>query len=248
MIAILLFFILHWFLSLFFHSFFLHRYASHQMYTVSRPWEKVFYLLTWLMQGSSFLVPRAYAVMHRMHHAFSDTEKDPHSPHFFQDIYHMMMHTARIFNGFVTGKHMPEPEFTAEYLPVWHRLDLIANHTVTRACFIAGYISFYLFFAPTAWWYLLLPVHFFMGPIQGAIVNWFGHKLGYRNYNIADQSKNTGPWGILLMGELFQNNHHKAKHNANFARKWFEFDLTFLIMRGMHAVGIIKLVPVPLQK
>ena len=104
MTAIILFFTIHWFLSLFFHSFFLHRYASHQMYTAKPGWEKTFYFLTWFVQGSSFLVPRAYAVMHRMHHAYSDTEKDPHSPHFFKDIWHMMMHTARIFSGFVPGK------------------------------------------------------------------------------------------------------------------------------------------------
>eukprot|EP01036_Dinobryon_divergens_P038408 gene38408-50429_t len=31
-------------------------------------------------EGSSFLSPRAYAILHRMHHAFSDTKRDPHSP------------------------------------------------------------------------------------------------------------------------------------------------------------------------
>jgi stearoyl-CoA desaturase (delta-9 desaturase) len=49
------------------------------------------------------------------------------------------------------------------------------------------------------------------------------------------------------MGELFQNNHHFAKDDANFAKKWFEFDLTFFVMRGMDAIGIIKLKPVPLK-
>ena len=43
------------------------------------------------------------------------------------------------------------------------------------------------------------------------------------------------------MGELFQNNHHYAKNDANFAKKWFEFDLTYFIMRGLHAVRIIEL-------
>ena len=66
----------------------------------------------------------------------------------------------------------------------------------------------------------------------------------YSNFNNGDHSKNTSPWGILLMGELFQNNHHYAKDDANFAKKWYEFDLTFFIMRGLHAIRIIKLVPV----
>src|SRR3954463_6641651 len=121
MVAILLFFFAHWFLSLFFHTFFLHRYASHQMYTTSKTWEKIFYFLTWFTQGSSFLVPRAYGVMHRMHHEYSDTEKDPHSPHFFKDVWHMMWYTSKIFTAFNTGKQLPEQQFTTEYLPVWNK-------------------------------------------------------------------------------------------------------------------------------
>ena len=247
MIIILSFFFGHWFLSLFFHTFFLHRYASHQMYTVSKGWEKTFYILTWIVQGSSYLVPRAYAVMHRMHHTYSDTEKDPHSPHFFKDIYHMMLHTARIYKGFLTGQNLPEPEFTAEYLPVWDKIDRIGNSNISRLAFAALYITIYVLFAPSAWWFLLLPLHFVMGPLQGAIVNWFGHKLGYSNYDNGDQSKNSSPWGILLLGELFQNNHHAEKLNANFARKWYEFDPTYFIMRGMHLLKIIRLKPLQFQ-
>lgn len=243
MLAILLFFAAHWFFSLFFHSFFLHRFCSHKMYTTSKSWERIFYVSTWLVQGSSYLVPRAYGVMHRMHHEYSDTEKDPHSPHFFTDVYQMMQSTVLIFRGFVTGKNLPDPKFTAAYLPVWDRLDKFAHHWATRMVFMLGYIAFYYFFAPSLWWYLLLPIHFLMGPIQGAVVNWCGHKYGYSNFDNGDHSKNSSPWGVLLMGELFQNNHHYAKNDANFAKKWFEFDLTFLIMRGFHALGIIKIIP-----
>lgn len=244
MAVIIVFFITHWFLSLFFHSFFLHRYASHQMYTVSKNWERVIYFATWFVQGSSFLVPKAYGVMHRMHHSYSDTEKDPHSPHFFKDVWHMMWHTAVIFRTFNKGIALPEPAFTAEYLPSWEKLDKLGHHFITRFVFGACYLAIYIVFAPSAWWFVLLPAHFLMGPLQGAIVNWCGHKYGYSNYENGDHSKNSTPWGILLMGELFQNNHHHAKQQANFARKWFEFDLTYIIMRGLHALKIIRLVPV----
>lgn len=244
MLAIIIFFLCHWFFSLFFHSFFLHRYASHQMYTTSKGWEKTFYLMTWFVQGSSYLVPRAYAVMHRMHHTYSDTEKDPHSPYFFKDIWHMMWHTIIIFRGFLTGKNLPDAEFTKEYIPMWDKVDKVGHHIITRLVFGAAYVAFYVIFAPNYWWFLLLPIHFLMGPIQGAIVNWFGHKLGYSNFNNGDHSKNTTPWGFIMMGELFQNNHHHAKYNPNFARKWFEFDFTYLIMKGLHYVRIIRFKPV----
>ena len=70
----------HWVASVFFQSFFLHRYAAHRMYTVSPRTERVLHLLTYLVQGPSYLSPRGYAILHRQHHAFSDTERDPHSP------------------------------------------------------------------------------------------------------------------------------------------------------------------------
>lgn len=243
MYVILIFFTLHWFLSLFFHSFFLHRYASHQMYTTSKNWEKTIYFSTWLILGSSYLVPRAYGVMHRMHHSYSDTEKDPHSPLFFKDVWQLMWNTAKIFRGLYTGKNLPEAQFTKEYLPKWNRLDRLGHHILTRLAFGAIYLSVYIAFAPNGWWYLLLPIHFLMGPVQGAIVNWCGHKYGYSNYDNGDHSKNSSPFGFFMLGELFQNNHHHQKNNANFARKWFEFDTTYIIMRGLNKVGIIKLIP-----
>ncbi len=242
MLVILLFFFTHWFLSLFFHSFFLHRFASHKMYTISKNWERTFYITTWLVQGSSYLVPRAYAVMHRMHHTYSDTEHDPHSPHFFKDVYQMMRSTILIFRSFLSGKNLPDAQFTKDYLPVWDKLDKIGHHSLTRFLFMAAYTSIYIIFAPSYWWFLLLPIHFLMGPIQGAIVNWCGHKYGYSNFDNGDQSKNSSPWGVFLMGELFQNNHHYDKADANFAKRWFEFDLTYQIMRGFNAIGIIKLI------
>lgn len=248
MIAILIFFGVHWFFSLFFHTFFLHRYASHQMYTASKGWERVFYFSTWFFQGSSYLVPRAYGVMHRMHHEYSDTEHDPHSPHFFKDVWTMMIQTRKLYNSFLTGTNVPDAKFTAEPLPVWRFLDRFGDHIITRVIWAGIYIGFYVAFAPSWIWFLLLPIHFLMGPVQGAVVNWCGHKYGYSNFNNNDHSRNTSPWGILLLGELFQNNHHMYKDSPNFAKKWFEFDPTYPVMKLMNFVGIIKLKSAKVKK
>jgi stearoyl-CoA desaturase (delta-9 desaturase) len=241
MVAILAFFFIHWFSSLFFHTFFLHRYASHKMYLTSPFWEKTFYFLTWFFQGSSYLVPRAYAVMHRMHHAYSDTEKDPHSPHFFKDVWDMMMNTRNIYNAFLVGKNVPDAEFTKDYLPVWSKMDKIGDNLLTRILWIAGYVSFYIAFAPAWYWYLLLPIHALMGPVQGAIVNWVGHKYGYSNFDNGDHSRNSERWGIFLLGELFQNNHHYFPKSAKFAVKKYEWDPTYFIMRILNKLGIIQI-------
>lgn len=92
-IWIFLFFVLHWYVSVFLQSFFLHRYAAHAMFTMHRRWEKFFHILTYIIHGSSYLVPSAYAILHRLHHKFSDTVNDPHSPIFFKDIFTLMHKT-----------------------------------------------------------------------------------------------------------------------------------------------------------
>ncbi len=237
---ILIFFVAHWFLSLFCQTFFLHRFASHKMFNTNPFWERFFYLLTFITQGSSFLNPRAYAIMHRMHHAFSDTEKDPHSPHFFKDVWTMMIETKNIYNDYVKNLKEPDNEFKGNY-PEWPLIDKIGDSIITRVAFGLCYVAIYVLYAPYWWVFALLPVHFLMGPIHGAIVNWCGHKYGYANFDNGDHSKNSTPFGFLMLGELFQNNHHKFPNSPNFAKKWFEFDATYPVMKVLHWARIIRI-------
>jgi stearoyl-CoA desaturase (delta-9 desaturase) len=89
--------------------------------------------------------------------------------------------------------------------------------------------------------FLLLPIHFFMGPFHGAIINWFAHKYGYVNFKVSDTSKNLLPVDFLMMGEGFHNNHHKHGARPNFGFKWFEFDPTYAIIRGLDKINVIRL-------
>ena len=85
----------HWSLAAFVQSSFHHRYASHRMFSLTPRAERLFHLLTYLVQGSSYLSPRAYAVLHREHHAYSDGVGDPHAPKFFSNVLTMMWATAQ---------------------------------------------------------------------------------------------------------------------------------------------------------
>ena len=210
------------------------------MFKMNIFWERFFYLLLLISQGSSFLNPRAYAILHRMHHAYSDTEKDPHSPHFFKDVFGMMIATKNMYLAYLLHKIEPEPAFRGNY-PEWPIIDRIGDSWIWRIACGLFYIWFYVTFAISWWMFLLLPVHFLMGPIHGAIVNWCGHKYGYSNHDNDDHSKNSLPWDFLLMGELFQNNHHKRPNSPNFATRWWEFDPTYPMMKVMHWLRIIKL-------
>ena len=131
---ILIFLFCHWYLSLFFQTFFLHRYASHNMFKMSPFWEKTFFFLTFIFQGSSFLHPAAYSVMHRRHHSHADTPKDPHSPVHLKNIISFNLATVveyrKLVNEFMKG------ERTITDAPRWHRLESIAESLWTRVAFI----------------------------------------------------------------------------------------------------------------
>ncbi len=240
MTVILVFFALHWYLSLFSQTFFLHRYSAHGMFKMSKFWEKFFYSFLYLTQGSSYLQPRAYAVLHRMHHMYSDTEKDPHSPLYSSNAFTMMWKTKSIYSGVAKNTLVVEEKFLKN-LPQWKFIDNIGDHWYSRLAWGTAYTLFYIQFAEYWWLYLLLPVHFLMGPVHGAIVNWFGHKLGYANFDNGDNSKNTLVMDVLLGGELYQNNHHKFAARPNFAAKWYEFDPTWPVIKLLDTAGIIKL-------
>lgn len=244
MYAVIAVFAGHWYLSLFCQTFFLHRYSAHKMFIMSKPWERFFYLLTYLSQGSSYLSPRAYAILHRMHHAFSDTEKDPHSPHHTKNVFTMMWETKDIYNAVLNRKRAIESQFERNY-PEWNLIEKIGDSWSSRIIWVVIYASFYVMaylYLDMHWvFFFLLPIHFLMGPIHGAIVNWSGHKYGYQNFDNQDKSKNSLIVDFLMMGELFQNNHHKRPNSINFGSKWFEFDPTYPVIKLLDRMKIIEI-------
>lgn len=235
---IIVFIVAHWYLAAFTQTVFLHRYGSHQMFQMSAFWERAFYVLTFLTQGASYLNPRAYALMHRMHHAYSDTLKDPHSPKFYKSPIAMMKTTLDVYLGLYFKKIQVDASLEGGY-PEWKWFDSWADSLWLRVAWSFAYLAFYMSFASAWWQYLFVPLHIVMGPVHGAIVNWCGHKYGYTNFDNQDQSKNTFFADILTMGELMQNNHHKDTHKVNFASRWFEWDPTYPLLQALAALKII---------
>ena len=239
--AILFFIIFLWYSGLFFQSFFLHRYAAHQMFTMSKFTEKVFFVLTWIFQGSSYLSAYGYGIMHRMHHAYADTEQDPHSPKYDDNLFSMMWRTKKVYQDINNDAVKIDSRFTQD-VPQWESFDRFASSLGSRV-FWAIIYALVFYNLVTVWWqWLFFPIALLMAPIHGVIINWFAHIYGYVNFKVADTSKNLLPFDFLMIGESYHNNHHKNSYRANFGGvRWHELDLTYIMIKVLDKVGVIKL-------
>lgn len=253
-----------WYGGLFFQSAYFHRYAAHQTYTMSHTMEKLAFVGAYIFQGSSYLSAYTYALLHRLHHAYTDTEKDPHSPLFDESKLAMMRRTAHLYHMlFIKEEYMGKPveEKFKKNIPQWHSFDRFAHGWTSRILWVIFYICSYSLLAyyvdDTAAWEWILVILFvllscFMGPLHGLIVNWYGHVWGYRNHERDDLSRNIGRYGmsvlmnLLMMGEDIHNNHHDSPSSANFAQKWWEYDFIYTLLWCMDKLKIIRLKSVSL--
>ena len=207
---------------------------------MSKGWERLFFIGAYITQGSSYMSPRAYAIMHRYHHAYTDTELDPHSPSFASNIFSMMWRTRCFYNDLMLEKMEVEPRFLKN-LPEWKSFDRWANGFISRLLWMIAYTAFFWFYATSIWQWLLLPVVFAMGAFHGAVINWFAHKYGYINFRLKNTSMNLFFFDFLMLGESYHNNHHKNPSSINFGRRWHEIDPLYPVIRLMGKLRIIKL-------
>jgi stearoyl-CoA desaturase (delta-9 desaturase) len=76
-------------------------------------------------------------------------------------------------------------------------------------------------------------------------VNSVCHLWGAKPFDSHDESRNNPIVGILAMGEGWHNNHHAFPTSARHGLRWWEFDLSWQIIRLMRLVGLAKHVRVP---
>jgi len=218
----------HWIASVFFQSFFQHRYAAHRMYTMKPRTERALHLLTYLVQGPSFLSPRGYAILHRQHHAFSDTDRDPHSPmHGF-----WWSHVGWILSGRYGDTHLEDVPDLARFpeLRFLDRHDWIGPWALAVTCWLIGGWSGLVvgFFGST-----LLVWH------ATFLVNSAAHVFGRRRYDTNDTSRNSVFVAVATMGEGWHNNHHHDPNAARQGRRWYELDPTFGVLRVLRWLGFV---------
>ena len=194
-----------------------HRCLTHKSFTMHKWIEYPLAALSLAGTASSVL---GWVAVHREHHRYSDTEKDPHSP----------VHMPWYHVQFMKWKDPDRPVnilYAADLLKVKFYRDLHNYHWLLA--FGPALILFFIDpLAPLYAWFV--PVYI---SIQaGVSVNSFNHmSFGYRNFNTNDNSHNNFITGIICLGEGWHNNHHKDPANPNFGSRWWEFDIGYQFCR-----------------
>jgi stearoyl-CoA desaturase (delta-9 desaturase) len=70
-------------------------------------------------------------------------------------------------------------------------------------------------------------------------INSLAHLWGKRRYATTDDSRNNFALALATMGEGWHNNHHHYQSSANQGFRWWEIDITYYVLRGLAALGLI---------
>lgn len=213
---------------------FLHRHQAHHALDLHPATSHFFRFWLWLTTG---MVTREWAAVHRKHHAKCDTPEDPHSP--------QVLGINRVLWGgvFLYVKEAHKPETLERYghgtPDDWLERHLYARFQILGLT-LMGTIDVTLFgIVPGA---LVLATQIVWIPFWAAgVINGIGHYWGYRLWPTPDASTNITPLGILIGGEELHNNHHAYPTSAKLSIKWYEFDIGWLYIRILEALGLAKL-------
>ena len=220
---------------------FLHRHQAHRALELHPAISHFFRLWLWLTTG---MVTREWVAIHRKHHARVETAEDPHSP--------QVLGISRVLWGgvFLYVKESRNRETLSRY---GHGTpdDRLERHLYSKfnllGLTLAGLADVALFgIVPGV---LILLTQIVWIPFWAAgVINGIGHYWGYRNFRPEDTSTNIVPWGILIGGEELHNNHHAFATSAKLSSKWYEFDIGWMYIRTLAALGLARVrhvAPVP---
>jgi stearoyl-CoA desaturase (delta-9 desaturase) len=219
---------------------FLHRHQAHRALELHPVISHFFRFWLWLTTG---MITKEWAAIHRKHHAKVETPDDPHSP--IQKGLNRVLWTGALLYrkesqnaetmdkyGFGTPDDWLERKL---YTPFnWLGIVLMLAIDLTLFGVVAGSIIWLVQMVWIPFW-------------AAGVINGIGHYWGYRNFEVADASTNIVPWGIVIGGEELHNNHHTYGSSAKLSAKWWEFDIGWMYIRIMQALGLARVKKLPPQ-
>jgi stearoyl-CoA desaturase (delta-9 desaturase) len=213
-----------------------HRLLTHTSFTTYRPVRFILAVFGSLAGEGS---PSSWVSNHRLHHALSDQEGDPHTPKDGSWWSHVFWLAYRADNGDEKGhlKHWV-PDLAKD--PWLKKLDtafLPLNIGFAAALMAIGYaIDGWNLALSWLVWGTCVRLVFVLHSTW--LVNSASHIWGYKNYEIRDDSRNNWWVALLTYGEGWHNNHHAYPRMAKHGHRWWEIDITFMTIRLMQALGL----------
>lgn len=187
----------------------LHRYYSHKSFEFKSTALKWICTLVAILTGRGS--PLGWVYVHRLHHAYSDQEGDPHSPHNLGfklfGFKHIEDHSGKM-KVFLVKELMTKEQL---FINKWY-FAIILAWLVVLGCINISLIYF-------AW---ILPV--MLVQLSQNCFNYFAHMHGHRNFETKDTSTNNVWLWPFILGDAWHNNHHANAARYDTKVLWWEFD------------------------
>lgn len=212
-----------------------HRYHTHKGVVINKYLDGVMQLWLWVITSMS---KADWVSIHTYHHAYSDTDKDPHSP--------VTKGLAHVFFlgvlDYTQAKELDAVKKIKKTIPMNKLEAFIHGNTFLGP----GILTLFLLisFGPL-WGTILSIINFLISPVFAVGgVNALAHSFGYKNHAFKDNSRNIGfifPLNFMICGELDHNNHHAQPKSCSFRHRWFEFDIGFLYLNILAKMDLAQL-------
>jgi stearoyl-CoA desaturase (delta-9 desaturase) len=202
-----------------------HRYFSHKTYKTGRGFQFVLALLGTLATQKG---PLWWSGLHRVHHRESDGPGDVHSPN--RGFWYS--HQGWIFDKRWQATRLDMIADFAKYPEIqwlnrWHFVPPVA---LAVACWLVGGwpgLFWGFFLSTTLLWH------------STYTINSLSHVFGSQRFETGDRSRNNWALALLTCGEGWHNNHHFYMASCRQGFRWWEIDLTYYVLRGLAAVGLV---------
>jgi stearoyl-CoA desaturase (delta-9 desaturase) len=203
----------------------LHRYFAHRSFRTSR----AFQFALALLGAACFGDPIGFSGRHRLHHRYSDTERDYHGPRhglWFAWFGHLLE------DGYEEWEILDATKDLRKYPElVWlHRYFYLPGVITTILILVIGGYSIFAVYC-LSW--CLIAIH------GSFAVNYFCHLGGSRRYATEDKSSNNVFVAIMLLGEGWHNNHHRYPGAARAGFFWYEFDGLYYLLKVLSWLGLV---------
>jgi len=190
---------------------------------------------------------------HRKHHARSDQEGDPHSPHLsgpglagaVKGLWHAhvgwMFSTKGMERGMLYGRDLYEDRAVR----VVDRLYLVWVAASVGLPFLLGAAiggSWALGIEAMVWAGL---IRIFVFEHATFAVNSVCHMFGRRRYEARDQSRNNWVVALLVFGEGWHNNHHAFPRSARHGLGRYQLDVSYTVIKLLERCGLARSVRLP---